>query len=102
MSFIINIPTDQNFARHDNQLDSRNPYAFLGCDWFEVPLQLTVNPFRNYTKEIDGVYEWLKILILFPVMIVRLILFGVCLAVGYLATKLALAGWKDRQNPMPK
>ncbi|KAF4386796.1 lysophospholipid acyltransferase LPEAT2 [Cannabis sativa] len=95
-------PTDQNFARHDNQLDSRNPYAFLGCDWFEVPLQPTVNPFRNYTKEIDGVYEWLKILILFPVMIVRLVLFGACLAVGYLATKLALAGWKDRQNPMPK
>ncbi|KAM6584921.1 hypothetical protein CsatB_011923 [Cannabis sativa] len=95
-------PPDQNFARHDNQLDSRNPYAFLGCDWFEVPLQPTVNPFRNYTKEIDGVYEWLKILILFPVMIVRLVLFGACLAVGYLATKLALAGWKDRQNPMPK
>lgn len=87
---------------NDAQLGSRNPYAFLGSDFLEVPRQPTVNPFRNHTAEIEGVYEWVKILILLPVVIVRLVLFGVCLAVGYLATRLALEGWTDKQNPMPK
>ena len=86
-------------ARSDS---GRNPYAFLGSDWFDVPRQPTLDPFRNHTAEIGGAYEWLKILLCLPLAAVRLALFGACLAVGYLATKLALEGWKDKQNPMPK
>lgn len=80
----------------------RNPYEFLGSDWFDVPREQTLNPFRNHTEKIAGAYEWLKILLLLPIAAVRLVLFGTCLAVGYLATKLALYGWKDKHNPMPK
>ncbi|PON41216.1 Parvalbumin [Parasponia andersonii] len=101
--------SNHNCVRHDDidddddtQLGHRNPFAFLGSDWFEVPRQPTVNPFRNHTPVIDGVYEWVKILILLPIVIARLVLFGASLAVGYLATRLALEGWKDKQNPMPK
>lgn len=41
-------------------------------------------------------------LLCFPIAILRLVLFGVCLGVGYMATRLALEGWKDKENPMPK
>ncbi|XP_065864798.1 lysophospholipid acyltransferase LPEAT2 [Euphorbia lathyris] len=80
----------------------RNPFEFIGLDWSSVPPPSTVDPFRNSTPSIDGVYEVLKILICLPIAAVRLVLFGVCLLIGYLATKLALQGWKDRHNPMPK
>lgn len=36
-----------------------------------------------------------------PVAIVRLVLFGIAIVVGYAATKVALQGWKDKENPMP-
>ncbi|WCJ23120.1 Lysophospholipid acyltransferase LPEAT2 [Euphorbia peplus] len=78
-----------------------NPFEFLELDWVSVPGPSTVDPFRNNTPKIEGVYEVLKVLICLPIAAVRLVLFGVCLGLGYLATKLALLGWKDRSNPMP-
>ncbi|KAL0464710.1 UNVERIFIED_CONTAM: Lysophospholipid acyltransferase LPEAT2 [Sesamum latifolium] len=83
--------------------DRHNPFAFIGAsDGFEIPGSSTIDPFRNHTPSIEGLYEWVKILICLPVAAVRLVLFGLCLAVGYLATRLALYGWKDKQNPMPR
>ncbi|XP_047983186.1 lysophospholipid acyltransferase LPEAT2 [Salvia hispanica] len=80
-----------------------NPYAFVGAhDGFEVPAPITIDPYRNHTANIEGLYEWLKILLCLPIAAVRLVLFGLCLMVGYLTTRLALYGWKDRQNPMPR
>ncbi|KAF3442257.1 hypothetical protein FNV43_RR16173 [Rhamnella rubrinervis] len=87
----------------DAHCDScRNPFAFLGSDWSKVPGMATIDPFRNHTVKIVGVYEWLKIVICLPLALLRLVLFGFCLSVGYIATRLALQGWKDRENPMPK
>ncbi|XP_073025845.1 LOW QUALITY PROTEIN: lysophospholipid acyltransferase LPEAT2-like [Primulina eburnea] len=81
----------------------QNPFAFIGANQdYEVPGSSTVDPFRNQTPNIEGLYEWVKIVICLPVAAVRLILFGLCLMVGYVATRLALQGWKDKQNPMPK
>ncbi|KAL8233100.1 hypothetical protein R6Q57_002878 [Mikania cordata] len=37
-----------------------------------------------------------------PIALVRLVLFGLCLLMGYVATKFALYGWKDKRNPMPR
>ncbi|KAL7158593.1 hypothetical protein ABFS83_02G154600 [Erythranthe nasuta] len=83
--------------------DRHNPFAFIGAhDGFDVPGSSTIDPFRNHTPAVEGLYEWLKILICLPVAAVRLVLFGLCLLVGYVATRLASYGWKDRQNPMPK
>ncbi|XP_057792066.1 lysophospholipid acyltransferase LPEAT2 [Salvia miltiorrhiza] len=80
-----------------------NPYAFIGAhDGFEVPGSISIDPFRNHTPSVEGLYEWLKIVICLPIAAVRLVLFGLCLTAGYLTTRLALYGWKDRQNPMPK
>ncbi|RYR71933.1 hypothetical protein Ahy_A02g006142 isoform B [Arachis hypogaea] len=82
-----------------------NPFTFLGCDESEaltVPVPMTIDPFKNNTPNIEGVYEWLKMLLCLPIAILRLVLFGLCLAVGYIATRLALEGWKDKENPMPK
>ncbi|XP_031285329.1 lysophospholipid acyltransferase LPEAT2-like [Pistacia vera] len=81
--------------------NSGNPYEFIGSDGFSVSGPSTLNPFQNETPEIDGVYEVLKIVLCLPIALIRLVLFGLCLLVGYLATKLALEGWKDKQNPMP-
>lgn len=81
----------------------RNPYAFIGAhDEFEVPGSSTIDPFRNHTPSVEGLYECLKILVCLPIALLRLALFGLSLTVGYLVTRLALCGWKDRQNPMPK
>ncbi|XP_071705971.1 lysophospholipid acyltransferase LPEAT2-like [Rutidosis leptorrhynchoides] len=103
-------PSDQETSTNeecsisiDTQLDSdENPYGFIGSNGFEVPGSSTVDPFRNHTPEIEGVYEWIKVLICVPIAIIRLVLFGLCLSIGYIATKFALHGWKDKQNPMPK
>ncbi|KAG6748027.1 hypothetical protein POTOM_047922 [Populus tomentosa] len=81
---------------------SRNPFEFIGSDGLSVPAPSTLDPFRNDTPNIEGLYELIKIVICLPIAIVRLVLFGVCLAAGYVATKIALLGWKDKHNPMPK
>ncbi|XP_010255588.1 PREDICTED: lysophospholipid acyltransferase LPEAT2 isoform X2 [Nelumbo nucifera] len=82
--------------------EEHNPFHFIGAGSFSVPPQSPVDPFRNYTPDIQGLYEWLKILVCIPIAIVRLVLLGLSLAVGYVATRFALQGWKDKQNPMPK
>ncbi|XP_074279931.1 lysophospholipid acyltransferase LPEAT2-like [Silene latifolia] len=118
LSPIHQIPSNSNSTHHNHdhtitiqeptsenpQIDHQNPYLFLGIDEFCVkPSSLsTADPFRNHTPTIEGVYEWFKIVICLPIALIRLILFGLCLLVGYIATKLALYGWKDRHNPMPR
>ncbi|KAK6117775.1 hypothetical protein DH2020_048477 [Rehmannia glutinosa] len=83
--------------------ERHNPFAFIGAhDGFEVPGSSTIDPFRNHTPSIEGLYEWVKIVICLPLAAARLLLFGLSLLVGYLVTRLALHGWKDKQNPMPK
>lgn len=79
-----------------------NPFEFLGAKAYSVPESSTIDPFRNHTAEIEGVYEWVKIVICMPIALLRLVLFVLCMLVGYIFTKLALQGWKDKQNPMPK
>lgn len=95
--------TNQCSISINTQLDvDENPYRFIGSNGFEVPGSTTVDPFRNHTPKIEGVYEWVKLIVCAPIALVRLVLFAFCLAIGYLATKFALSGWKDKQNPMPK
>ncbi|XP_076950328.1 lysophospholipid acyltransferase LPEAT2-like [Bidens hawaiensis] len=99
--FILNIdncsiPTNTQFE------SDQNPYGFLGSTRFDVPGSTTVDPFRNHTPRIEGVYEWVKVVLCVPIALIRLLLFGLCLLIGYVATKTALQGWKDKQNPMPK
>lgn len=85
-----------------NGHDIDNPFAFLGfSDDFNVPAS-SIDPFRNHTPNISGVYEWIKTVICVPLALVRVLVFGVVLSIGFLACKLALIGWKDRQSPMPK
>ncbi|KAF2311118.1 hypothetical protein GH714_019602 [Hevea brasiliensis] len=93
-----------NNNNHISQLNQnyRNPFEFLGSDGLTVPAPSTIDPFRNNTPNIEGAYESLKILVCLPIALVRSVLFGVCLLVGFIATKLALQGWKDKHNPMPR
>ncbi|KAK7292562.1 hypothetical protein RJT34_15413 [Clitoria ternatea] len=87
----------------DSSGADRNPFRSLGCEEeFSVPAASTMNPFRSDTPRIEGVYEWAKTVACLPIAAVRLVLFGLCLGLGYLATRLALEGWKDKENPMPK
>ncbi|XVF73326.1 hypothetical protein PTKIN_Ptkin12aG0192600 [Pterospermum kingtungense] len=95
----------QNHNHNDDvngQLSSPNPYQFLGSGEFSVPAPTTIDPFRNGTPFISGFYEVIKIVFCLPIALARLVLFGAFLALGYTATRIALEGWKDRQNPMPK
>ncbi|KAK9143582.1 hypothetical protein Syun_012982 [Stephania yunnanensis] len=108
---IIDIESNGGFDEEEEErfpAETRvsNPFGFLGAgaedSSFSVPAHTTIDPFRNNTPDVDGIYEWLKIAICLPIAIVRLVLFGLSLAVGYVATKFALAGWKDKENPMPR
>ncbi|KAL3604052.1 hypothetical protein D5086_004911 [Populus alba] len=96
-----NIHHNHNPSPNPNT-SSRNPFEFLGSDGLSVPAPSTLDPFKNDTPYIEGFYELIKIVICLPIAIARLVLFGVCLAIGYVATKIALKGWKDMHNPMPK
>ncbi|KAJ6400469.1 hypothetical protein OIU84_016006 [Salix udensis] len=91
-----------NNHNHIPNTSSRNPFEFIGSDGLFVPAPSTLDPFRNDTPNIEGLYELIKIVICLPIAIVRLVLFGVCLSIGYVATKIALLGWKDKHNPMPR
>ncbi|GFY90313.1 calcineurin B subunit-like protein [Actinidia rufa] len=91
-----------NHRASDTHLGMESPFGFLGVGGFDVPATATIDPFRNQTAMIEGVYECVKILICVPIAIARLLLFGLSLSVGYVATKIALQGWKDKENPMPK
>ncbi|KAK9147675.1 hypothetical protein Scep_006432 [Stephania cephalantha] len=106
---IIDIESNGGFDEEEEErflaeIRVSNPFGFLGAEdsSFSVPAHTTIDPFRNNTPDVDGIYEWLKIAICLPIAIVRLVLFGLSLAVGYVATKFALAGWKDKGNPMPR
>ncbi|XP_043716738.1 lysophospholipid acyltransferase LPEAT2-like isoform X2 [Telopea speciosissima] len=104
-STIQSFSKSNNHAGHEEQakvIEDQNPFDFIGAGSFSVPPLTTIDPFRNNTPNIEALYEWLKILVCIPIAIVRLILFGLCVAVGYIATKCALQGWKDKQSPMPK
>ncbi|CAN6481049.1 unnamed protein product [Victoria cruziana] len=74
--------------------------GFLQSSLLHPPTPL--DPFANRTERIEGLYEWVKIVVCVPLAIVRLVVFGLALAVGFVATKVALQGWEDKQNPMPR
>jgi len=87
-----------------------DPFAFLSED--RPPRDRgpsPADPFRNATPGwAGGLYCWLRTLLCAPVAAVRLVLFGLSIAVGYAATWLALRGWVDVQDrpregsgPMP-
>ncbi|KAJ8565401.1 hypothetical protein K7X08_007977 [Anisodus acutangulus] len=99
----VQLSNGDQLGIHISEADD-NPYAFLGANRFDMPgsTTTTVDPFRNNTPRIEGFYEWLKIVVCLPIALVRLVLFGFSLMVGYVATRIALYGWKDRNNPMPK
>ncbi|PKA66348.1 Lysophospholipid acyltransferase LPEAT2 [Apostasia shenzhenica] len=80
-----------------------NPFEFLGAPALSLslPLPIPIDPFRNRTPGMS-VLDWCKAVVCLPIALVRLALFGLALLVGYLATKVALEGWKDRTRPMPR
>ncbi|KAK6920213.1 EF-hand domain [Dillenia turbinata] len=93
--------TTNNSHHHGNGTQTQTPFDFLQID--DLPTNSsTVDPFRNQTPNIDNLYECLKIVICLPLVIVRVVLLGICLLVGFVATKIALQGWKDKQNSLPK
>lgn len=82
-------------------IEDENPFGFLGASAFSFPPPSPVNPFRNHTPSMS-VYGWCKAVVCLPIALARLLLFGLALLIGFLATKLALLGWKDTKSPMPR
>lgn len=62
----------------------------------------SIDPFINKTPTISGLYAKLRSVLLLPVLVLRLLLVGVILVVGFVATKLALAGWEKGQEVLPR
>eukprot|EP00249_Psilotum_nudum_P035473 c56124_g1_i1 orf=1-492(-) len=61
----------------------RNAYSFLGQPP-SLGAMPPIDPFRNHTEQIVGVYEWIKILICLPLALVRIILALLLTLIGYL------------------
>ncbi|XP_020243252.1 lysophospholipid acyltransferase LPEAT2 isoform X2 [Asparagus officinalis] len=102
--FVINIQVNGGGGIR-NPNPNPNPFEFLGASpELPLPRPSSIDPFKNRTPSVVGAgfYEWVKVVVIVPVALVRLVMFGLALAVGYLATKSALEGWKDRQSPMPR
>ena len=53
-----------------------NQYEFLGSKGLEECGSSIVDPFLNKTGRIEGLYEWLKLVVCLPFATIRLILFG--------------------------
>jgi hypothetical protein len=62
----------------------------------------SVDPFKNKTPVISGLYEWLKTLLCLPVLVLRLILMTLVMLVGLVGTKAALVGWRKQQAALPR
>jgi hypothetical protein len=62
----------------------------------------SIDPFKNKTPVISGLYEWLKTLLCLPVLVLRLILMTLVMLVGLVGTKAALAGWRKQQAALPR
>ncbi|KAL5727774.1 hypothetical protein ACHQM5_000929 [Ranunculus cassubicifolius] len=96
----VTIDIIESNGQHQLGLETENPFDFLESTPFIVPSQTPLNPFRNQTPYIDNLYEWFKTIICIPIALIRLVVFGLSLAVGFIVTKIALYRWKDKQNPM--
>ncbi|RZR71530.1 hypothetical protein BHM03_00005649, partial [Ensete ventricosum] len=79
-----------------------NPFEFLGATPLALPPMNPVDPFRNHTPHIAGLYEWCKTVLCLPIAAARLVLLGIAIAVGYVTTLVALYGWKDKETPMSR
>ncbi|KAJ7519985.1 hypothetical protein O6H91_20G062400 [Diphasiastrum complanatum] len=64
--------------------------------------QPSVDPFRNSTPNIVGLYAWTKIILCAPLLVARVLLVVVLMCIGFVSTKLALARWKQKKSAMPK
>lgn len=64
--------------------------------------QLPIDPFRNHTPRIEGLYEWAKTLICLPILLLRVVVTAFVVIIGLLGTKLALAGWTQKEEAMPR
>ncbi|XP_024381422.1 lysophospholipid acyltransferase LPEAT2 isoform X1 [Physcomitrium patens] len=78
---------DGDFMRMQKALDLLPNVPTLGK-------QPSMDPFVNTTPNITGVYETVKTVLLAPVAVVRMLLIGLLLLVGFLNTKVALIGWE--------
>lgn len=62
----------------------------------------SIDPFVNKTPRVSGAYENAKTVLLLPLLILRLLVVGAILVVGFFATKIALAGWEKGQVVLPR
>ncbi|CAM6085757.1 unnamed protein product [Calypogeia fissa] len=87
----------------DEELESRIEHAIsiLG-----VPPKLgkqgPIDPFKNKTREIVGLYNWIKTVLLLPVLVLRILLVLVVLFVGLILTSISLAGYRQALRPFPQ
>ncbi|XP_006656481.2 lysophospholipid acyltransferase LPEAT2 [Oryza brachyantha] len=87
---------DDDASVCDGEGGGGEPFAFLSEDGSPWRGRASpADPFLNGTPAWCGAYELVKVLVCAPVAALRLVLFGVSIAVGYAATWVALRGWVD-------
>uniref|UniRef100_A0A7I4ADL1 Phospholipid/glycerol acyltransferase domain-containing protein n=2 Tax=Physcomitrium patens TaxID=3218 RepID=A0A7I4ADL1_PHYPA len=104
---------EENLSRKEKDADSFEENADGDLERMQKALELfsdvpsfgklpTIDPFLNKTPAVRGMYENLKTVLLLPLMVVRLLVILMILVVGFIATKIALAGWENGQSVLPR
>lgn len=104
-SIYLQVEDERNDQEDEYHQDSKLEWCRqwdLSTDQMAELLQISsVDPFVNHTHDIRGAWELLKLIICSPLLVLRLVLIGLILCVGYLCTKLALFGWEQSSGAMP-
>lgn len=88
-----------SYERESLKGQSHHLYSFLG-DRPQLGPMPSIDPFRNHTEKIEGLYEWLKVLLFLPLAIIRLTAAIGATLIGFLVAKVVLLGWSERELPM--
>jgi hypothetical protein len=83
----------QAIAMFDNRI---TPASSLGWPWSAI------DPFKNKTPSIDGPYEWVKTVLLLPLLLLRVLGFLLLVSLTIVYSKATMAGWKPSTKPLPQ
>jgi 1-acyl-sn-glycerol-3-phosphate acyltransferase len=83
----------QAIALFDNRI---TPASSLGWPWSAI------DPFKNKTPSIDGLYEWVKTVLLLPLLLLRVLGFLLLVSLTIVYSKATMAGWKQSTKPLPQ
>lgn len=93
-------PRVRHNGKPKSEGSAETPFGIPPTDLAEMPF----NPFRNNSTPVSGVFEYIRLTLMLPVLLFRVVLLLTMFILGYLFTKIALLGATDiltKYEPQP-